>query len=287
MSGMLTTNSAAASLLRDNRVHRLATLWEVERKDGLVLRFTDHNRALLFEGNTYRPTGGASPSARQRKADVAQDNMEIIGVIDSEVITENDLAAGRYTGATIRELVVDWRFPSCGAISETLYEIASITFDGTQWNASIAGLTHRLRQLVGGAYSRLCRHDLGNAVCRVDLGALEVSGEVDAVTLDKVSFETDLTEANAYFEYGTLTWTSGLNDGIVSEVKTYLNASGVVELALETPYAIQVGDTFTAVPGCDKNVSTCRDKFDNVVNFGGFPQIPGTDRLYATPNSKQ
>jgi hypothetical protein len=34
------------------------------------------------------------------------------------------------------------------------------------------------------------------------------------------------------------------------------------------------GDTFTAYPGCDKTQNTCTSKFNNLVNFGGFPYVP-------------
>ena len=40
---------------------------------------------------------------------------------------------------------------------------------------------------------------------------------------------------------------------------------------------IAVADAFTVTAGCDKRFVTCRDTFDNVVNFRGFPHIPGND----------
>ena len=35
--------------------------------------------------------------------------------------------------------------------------------------------------------------------------------------------------------------------------------------------------------GCDKQAPTCRLKFNNFLNFRGFPDIPGEDWLMATP----
>ncbi len=37
------------------------------------------------------------------------------------------------------------------------------------------------------------------------------------------------------------------------------------------------GDGGTAVAGCRKTLATCKSKFGNVVNFRGFPHIPGVD----------
>ncbi len=38
-------------------------------------------------------------------------------------------------------------------------------------------------------------------------------------------------------------------------------------------------------PGCDKRAETCREKFDNFLNFRGFPHIPGEDWLISYPVS--
>ena len=32
--------------------------------------------------------------------------------------------------------------------------------------------------------------------------------------------------------------------------------------------------------GCDKSFATCKAKFDNAVNFRGFPHLPGNDAGY-------
>jgi uncharacterized phage protein (TIGR02218 family) len=40
---------------------------------------------------------------------------------------------------------------------------------------------------------------------------------------------------------------------------------------------IAPGDAFFVTAGCDKRFGTCRDRFNNVPNFRGFPHIPGND----------
>ncbi len=37
--------------------------------------------------------------------------------------------------------------------------------------------------------------------------------------------------------------------------------------------------------GCDRQLSTCRDRFGNVANFRGFPHIPGNDFVLKYPRS--
>ncbi len=47
------------------------------------------------------------------------------------------------------------------------------------------------------------------------------------------------------------------------------------------------GSLIRLVAGCDKRGQTCRQKFDNFLNFRGFPHIPGEDWLQAYPRSDQ
>ena len=49
------------------------------------------------------------------------------------------------------------------------------------------------------------------------------------------------------------------------------------------PQPIEVGDAFTVTAGCDKSFSTCGSRFNNKVNFRGFPQIPGNDFVVSYP----
>jgi uncharacterized phage protein (TIGR02218 family) len=51
------------------------------------------------------------------------------------------------------------------------------------------------------------------------------------------------------------------------------------------PEPIALGDTFAVTAGCDKRFPTCRDRFNNTVNFRGFPHIPGNDFVVSYPNA--
>ena len=62
------------------------------------------------------------------------------------------------------------------------------------------------------------------------------------------------------------------------EVKDF-SAGGVFVLQQAMPNAIAIGDAYSVHAGCDKLLATCRDKFSNVINFRGFPHVPGLDRM--------
>lgn len=86
-----------------------------------------------------------------------------------------------------------------------------------------------------------------------------------------------LMPTSEYFQNGLVTWITGLNAGLAAEVKLY--SIGYLELFQPMPYTVAVGDTYTVNAGCDKQLTTCIGRFSNVVNFRGFPHIPGMDQM--------
>ncbi|QUN28702.1 DUF2163 domain-containing protein [Cupriavidus sp. KK10] len=86
-----------------------------------------------------------------------------------------------------------------------------------------------------------------------------------------------------YFAYGKVTFTSGDNAGYSAEVKAF--APGFVTVALPFPFPVEPGDTYTISAGCDRTFGTCKNRFNNVVNFRGEPYVPGLDTILR-PQSK-
>ncbi|RMA42141.1 hypothetical protein D9R08_11880 [Rhodophyticola porphyridii] len=61
--------------------------------------------------------------------------------------------------------------------------------------------------------------------------------------------------------------------------------SHVRSVELWEPFRAPVapGDMIRLEAGCDKRMETCRLKFNNLLNFRGFPDIPGDDWLMSYP----
>jgi uncharacterized phage protein (TIGR02218 family) len=50
------------------------------------------------------------------------------------------------------------------------------------------------------------------------------------------------------------------------------------DLTLLLPFRNSVlSSTVVVQRGCDRSLATCRDKYDNVINYGGFPHVPGVN----------
>lgn len=88
---------------------------------------------------------------------------------------------------------------------------------------------------------------------------------------------TPLGSGSGYFDNGVITFTSGLCNGLSMEVQSYVPGQWVLELPM--PYALAIGDTYTMHAGCDYSLTTCRDRFNNIVNMRAEPYVPGIDKL--------
>lgn len=83
-----------------------------------------------------------------------------------------------------------------------------------------------------------------------------------------------LNQAINFWATGYVRWLTGDNAGSLSFVQASIGTSTILSFAQDPLEAIQVGDTGTAFQGCDKAITTCRDKFNLVPNFRGEPFVP-------------
>ncbi len=149
--------------------------------------------------------------------------------------------------------------------------------------AEIRALAHYLGQQVGRAFQHQCDVRLGDGRCGINLNdpAWHATGSVGTVLRDKEFAATGLAGfAAGFFTAGLVEWTSGAMAGRMTEVALHRVAaapgSDVLITLLDAPVAAMApADGFTIRAGCDKAAMTCRDKFANIANFRGFPDIPG------------
>ena len=92
--------------------------WRLERRDGVGLGFTTHDRDLAIGGLVYRAAPGMLPSAVSVSAGFDADNVDVRGALSSGAITAEDLKAGRWDGAAVAIFMTDWRAPGAGDLVE-------------------------------------------------------------------------------------------------------------------------------------------------------------------------
>lgn len=277
------------------RTHHFAKLWKIERTDGTTLRFTDHDHQLIDVNRTpYTPLPGMSGTAFRTEVSLEAGSSEVVGIFESTTITQDDLAEGRYRNAKITEFLVDWRAPFVGQFLYSIYWVEETEFTGESWIARVANMPVFLKNKVGGRYNIDCRYELFDSKCSLLRTNFQdfTTSQGDAADRYSVVIDVGTGPGQAddksdpeYWTGGEAIFTSGALTGITMPILKYDQAGATLKFAMRTPADILDGDALTVYPGCDFKSATCKARFNNFVNYGGFEFIPGVDRLMRTPAS--
>ncbi len=264
--------------------------WLVRRRDGVALGFTDHDASLHFDGVRFAPQSGLSARAIASTTGLSVNNTEAFGVLSDDAITEADILAGRYDAATVQVWLVCWDDVQA---RKTLFRgtLGEITRGAGGFEAELHGLTEALNQMQGRSYLKSCSAVLGDARCgfALDHPSYRLDYTLDRSSDGQVFALSGVANFNAgWFEGGLLAVRSGAAAGLKGMIKSDTGVADRV-LTLWSPLnaAIQPGDVLRLTAGCDKRPGTCREKFGNLLNFQGFPDMPGDDWLVSVPRSDQ
>ncbi len=268
----------------------LANCWRIQRRDGVVLGFTDHDLALSFDGTVFEPAHGLDGTSVPVKLGGQVDTSEVMGVLHADAITEDDIALGRYDGASVESFRVNWRDVTQRDLvrSDTIGEI--VREDGL-FRAELRSGQQALNSVRGRVYQSLCDTRLGGPQCGVNLDqpSFRAFAVVEAIEGRHRLALTGLAGFAAdWFAFGHVEWTDGKRLGLRDAVLVQQRLGAVDILSFEAPVGdwVEPSDALTVYAGCDRRFATCGAKFGNAVNFRGFPHIPGGDFVLRHPRHR-
>ena len=263
---------------------QMCRCWRLSRRDGAVLGFTDHDRDLVFGGVTFRAASGLQAAEAESAAGLAVGGGDVHGALAGDSLTESDLSGGLYDGASVEIWLVDWSDVS----KRVLLDVAAIgEVRRTEFSfvAELRSLAHRFDQEQGRAFQRNCSADLGDGACKLDLSSPLWSVSATIASIEPsgaLVLSLDQNFSAGFFTDGMFE-TGGATFAIKQHEKA--TAGDRVELWSEPRLPLAPGARATLRAGCDKSPETCAKKFDNIVNFRGFPHMPGNDVVAAYPNA--
>lgn len=116
-------------------------------------------------------------------------------------------------------------------------------------------------------YELSCRHTVYSTGCTLSMSSFLTSGLVLGVDGTQITVAEAAGLSDGYLTGGILQSETGDLRSIVSHVGSSITVSRT--------FNENIGNqTVQLHPGCDKLKATCISKFDNLLNFGGFPYIP-------------
>lgn len=149
--------------------------------------------------------------------------------------------------------------------------VLNTKFDEFEMELSLESILSSMQRIIlTRSYQKNCPHLLYGTACGVDPVLHKVT--TAAKTVSGVTVSAPISPADGYYAGGMVTYTS-VHSGTVERRFIAGNTGGTLTLD-RYPYGLLVGQSFELWPGCDRTLADCKDKFNNIANFGGQPFIP-------------
>jgi uncharacterized phage protein (TIGR02218 family) len=276
------------------RSHTRCKMLLLDLNDGTTIGITDHDKPLPYDigdgAVTYEAGTGILTSNVSLSCGLDADNYEVTGPI-GDTVSLDGILGGRFNRARARLFEVNWKDLTAGAIKIMAGNVSEARVEGGKFVFEIRSDTDRYNQVVGKVITNQCDADFGDARC----GATPTTFD-EAVTAVTDAMRFTVTNAGAqtddFYNMGTVIGLTGANTGTTMEILDWEdNGDGTGTLILFAPLveAPAVGDTFTLKNGCSKlrksddaTMPTCLT-YNNVINFRGYPEVPGSDQVLRMP----
>ncbi len=260
--------------------------WAITRSDGQVYGFTDHDMELRFDDLVFKASTGLTAAAIEQATGLSIDNSEAMGALSDASVREEDIEAGRFDGAEVRAWLVNWADPE-QRVLQFRGSIGELRRAGGAFHAELRGLTDLLNRPLGRIYQKPCTAVLGDNDCRFALETPGYRAEAVIASLDGAALRLRGAESSdaGWFERGRLDVLDGAAQGLWASIKLDEPVRDGRDVTVWSTIGsgLAVGDRVQLTAGCDKRMTTCQLKFNNMLNFQGFPDLPHEDWVMAVP----
>lgn len=117
-------------------------------------------------------------------------------------------------------------------------------------------------------YQLSCPHTLYSTACGASIAGATTTATVDTVSGTVVTF-TSTPSSLSHYVLGQIVKSDGS--------RRLITSYGTSSIIMERAFTLEAGDSVVLYKGCDKTVSVCKNRFGNILNYGGFPYMPDID----------
>lgn len=265
-------------------VSHLCHCWQIIRRDGQRFGLTNHDHDLTFADTLFHADAGLNLSVIENRSGLSEYGLDVEGVVGHPLLSDSDLRAGSYDGASVTIYLVNWKdVEKHTVLASGIF--GDVSFDDNRFRVVLKSMTAQLAMPAGRLYQKKCAARLGDETCRVSLDSSEftVAGEI-------VNFANNWCEVNfssprsvhdfapGWFVSGLLTLTQ-TGQKLAIRDDQWIDGKRRFFLWDRLPATADEGDAVRLQVGCNKTANQCRDKFSNIINFQGFPYLPSEHAL--------
>ena len=253
---------------------------------GRTYAYTSHHEDISYDDETYV----AVPMVRSAPKSITESDPPTLRLelpFDLPFVKAYAFGiAPTWATVTIRR----YHLASGPDVGQTYFsgDVAGVQVSGRVAEVEIVTAAAKLEApLPGILWQDRCQHVLYGSRCRVSPATFQVPTNVSFVfsidatgTVIEVGTVDGIPDLNGdptptdYLAFGTI---KRLADG---ESRTIISNDGLMNrtLTIQRPFAeIDPLDLIVIVAGCNRSLTACNERFNNVENFGGHPLLPAYD----------
>lgn len=210
-------------------------------------------------------------------------------VYDADTITRDQIQSGYWDGARVYSFFTDWAYPVEDEEEDRVYTFGKVREEDERYTVEMLSLLDLLNQTTGRTIKPGCdwvftdSHIDGTVIasdrsrCKLNPASYTHSAYISSIA-SQMQFTASALNglfADDYFGFGEIIFFTGLNAGQSYKfVKSY-TAAGVITLAQQFYYPLQINDSFYIRAGCRKRLQEdCINKYNNGKRHGGFGHVP-------------
>lgn len=154
--------------------------------------------------------------------------------------------------------------------------IQAILFEQRSMAATCTPKLGSLKIETGWPYQIQCNARFGDDYCALNKNspANKLSSVATGGSTSTLIDEVNLTQIDDYWNWGTVLFTSGDNNGETRKILDFAQGTNMATLDYALSYAVEAGDTYDIYRGCDKTLDMCENTYGNQANYHGFHTIP-------------
>jgi uncharacterized phage protein (TIGR02218 family) len=279
------------SFLQSKQPYWSADLFTIQLANGDIFYLTSADQPITANGNLYSAVGPAiTRSSWQVKntTDVPALNIQIYsdgadwpnGLNFKQIVHQ-----GYLDGAYIeldRAFMPVFGDVALGTVLLFGGRTSTVIIDGLGIKLSVKGDNVLMQQFFPkNQYQTGCIHTLYDSGCTLLRSNFTFNGNVGSSGVNQIFVPWAAAPGvPADLVLGGFTLTSGLGIGQIRTVQAVQTSPGGFVLAYPLDELPAPGDSFTVTFGCDKQLSTCTNRFNNQTNYRGFPFIPQAETAY-------
>lgn len=117
-----------------------------------------------------------------------------------------------------------------------------------------------------------CQHMLYDSrTCKVPVNLFMKPAVITQITSNKLYSPQFVTVVDNLTPAPDGWWVGGFVENPTTQELRMITAHTGTEIQIIAPFeTLQIGDTINVAAGCNHSAETCRNKFDNIVNYGGL-----------------